>query len=154
MLHCAFMHRRTHSNNCSIPLVYTVYAIYTWLLRDRVATGKLYNIAIDYEDNSYSNVYKGFFRRKKKKKKGKRKKREREKMKEWRRYNVKSDRSDNLPKNLMEAVSQHVFIRCKDFASLNNSLFSIHPFFRCIYSEPDLLVEMHVPFYELRYTVM
>ena len=71
------MHRRTHSNNCSIPLVYTVYAIYTWLLRDRVATGKLYNIAIDYEDNSYSNVYKGFFRRKKKKRKEK-EKRERE----------------------------------------------------------------------------
>lgn len=71
---CVHAHANTFEQLCSIPLVYTVYAIYTWLLRDRVATGKLYNIAIDYEDNSYSNVYKGFFRRR-------RKKRERER--EW-----------------------------------------------------------------------
>lgn len=50
-------------------------------------------------------------------------------MKEWRRYNVKSDRSDNLPKNLMEAVSQHVFIRCKDFASLTQQFPLFYPSF-------------------------
>lgn len=70
--------------------------------------------------------------------KKKKKKRERKRMKEWRRYNVKSDRSDNLPKNLMEAVSKLVFIRCKDFASLNNSLFPILPFFFFFFSDARL----------------
>lgn len=72
---------------------------------------------------------------------------------------LKAIEATTCQKNLMEAVSKLVFIRCKDFASLNNSLFPILPFFffffpMHVYSEPDLLVEMRVPFYELRYTVM